>query len=197
MPLSTPEARTDIHRRAVTCTGHERGDGLWDIEGHLTDTKSYAFNNKFRGTVEPGMPVHEMWLRLTIDDQFTIQAIEAVTDYGPFRPCQDATGNFEKLVGLTIEAGWMRKVRAQVGGAAGCTHLVELLGPMATTAFQTIWPLRQSREKPAAADGASRPGAKRKPPLLDSCFAMRSDGDVARDLWPDYFADGEKGGEGS
>ena len=136
-----------------------------------------------------------MWLRLTIDDQFTIQAIEAVTDHGPFRPCQDATANFEKLVGLTIEAGWTRKVRARVGGAAGCTHLVELLGPMATTAFQTIWPLRQSRKKSAPGETSTPAAPIGKPALLDSCFAMRKDGDVAKELWPDYFASVEKGGE--
>ncbi len=181
MPLSSPDSREAIHTRAVTCSGHRRGDGWWDIEGHLVDTKTYAFDNSYRGTVEPGTPVHEMWLRLTIDDDFTIQAVEAVTDHGPFRPCPEAAANFQQLVGLTIEAGWMRRVRERLGGPAGCTHLVELLGPMATTAFQTIWPLRQGQA------AAAKPATDKKPRLIDSCYALRSDGEVAKALWPAYF----------
>lgn len=194
MPLSPPDRRTDIHTRAVTCSGHERADGMWDIEGHLVDTKTYAFENQFRGTVEPGVPVHEMWLRLTIDDDFCIQAVEAVTDHGPFRPCAQAPANFHRLVGLTIGTGWMRKVRARLGGPEGCTHLVELLGPMATTAFQTIWPLRESR-KAARPKQAPDKGPRRKPALLDSCYAMRSEGEVARELWPAYFESADKNSE--
>ena len=187
MPLSPPDRRKDIHTRAVTCSGHSRADGMWDIEGHLVDTKTYAFENRSRGTVEPGMPVHEMWLRLTIDDDFCIKEVEAVTDHGPFRPCAQANTNFHRLVGLTIGPGWMRKVRSRLGGPDGCTHMVELLGPMATTAFQTIWPLRESRRQ------TPKQAADKKPALLDSCYAMRRDGEVARQLWPAYFenADGD------
>ncbi len=189
MPLSPPNQREDIHRRVVTCSGHERFDGMWDIDGHLVDTKTYAFENQYRGTVEAGVPVHEMWLRLTIDDDFCIKEVEAVIDHGPFRPCARASANFQRLVGLTIGTGWMRKVRARLGGPAGCTHLVELLGPMATTAFQTIWPLRESR-------GAAKPkqAAEKKPGLLDSCYALRRDGEVARELWPAYFESLDEGG---
>ena len=43
MPLSEPAARQAIHNRHVHCAGFQREDGLWDIEGHIKDTKAYSF----------------------------------------------------------------------------------------------------------------------------------------------------------
>ena len=54
MPLSTVlSGRKPIHTRSIECKSFFRPDGLWDIEGHLTDIKGYPFFNKFRGEVEP------------------------------------------------------------------------------------------------------------------------------------------------
>ena len=105
MPLSAPQAREHIHTRDITCTGYRRDDGLWDIEGHLTDTKTYAFSNDERGEVPPGVPVHEMWIRLTVNDTLEIKDVEAATDYSPFALCRDVTPNFQRLIGLRIGAG--------------------------------------------------------------------------------------------
>ena len=66
MPLSPPTARKLLHTRTVSCHGYQRDDGLWDIEGHLVDGKTYGFDNDHRGVVNAGEPVHEMWLRLSI-----------------------------------------------------------------------------------------------------------------------------------
>ena len=41
MPLSTSAPRQLMHNRAIECRGYQREDGLWDIEGHLVDTKTY------------------------------------------------------------------------------------------------------------------------------------------------------------
>ncbi len=141
MPLSAPAAREPIHTRRVTCQGYRRADGLWDIEGHLTDVKSYAFHTEERGHMEPGDPIHQMWMRLTVDDGLTVQAVEAVTEHSPYRACGSILPNFQTLVGLRIGPGWTRAVKERLGGPKGCTHLVELLGPLATTAFQTVFPI--------------------------------------------------------
>ncbi|MFQ5971951.1 MAG: DUF2889 domain-containing protein [Alphaproteobacteria bacterium] len=180
MALPEPAQRELIHERHVHCHGYRRADGLWDIEGHLTDTKTYDFENQDRGTVEAGTPVHDMWIRLTIDDRFLVRDVIAVTDRGPFRVCADITPNFQRLKGLKIGPGWSRNVRRLLGGTEGCTHLVELLGPMATTAFQTIFPLRQ-RE----AESKRTPG--RKPRLLNTCHVFKSDGETVRKHWPEFY----------
>ena len=40
MPLSAPAARERLHTRQIECHGYRRADGLFDIEGHSTDTKT-------------------------------------------------------------------------------------------------------------------------------------------------------------
>jgi hypothetical protein len=184
MPLSEPAAREPLHTRTVTCHGYRRADGLWDIEGHITDVKTYAFDNDWRGTVEPGDPVHDMWIRLTLTDDFLVTAVEAVTDKSPFQVCGGIAGNFQRLVGLRIGPGWTRRIRELLGGVEGCTHLVELLGPVATTAFQTIYPaLARERQRRQEAG----PPTGERPRLLDTCHAFRSDGEVVRRLWPAHY----------
>lgn len=173
MPLPPPVEREPIHTRRVICRGYRRADGLWDIEGHIVDTKAYAFDNAWRGRVEPGVPVHDMSLRLTLDDELTVIEAVATTDHGPFEICPAITSAFASLAGLRIGKGWRRAVQERVGGIKGCTHLVELLGPVATTAFQTIMPLREKRPP--------LPGAPEQPPRhLDTCHALRRDGPVVR-----------------
>ena len=185
MPLSASADREHIHTRNVECRGYRRADGLWDVEGHLTDVKAYPFTNDFRGTITPGEPLHDMWLRVTVDDTLTIVAAEAVTDNGPYHLCGDITPNFQRLVGLSIRPGFTRKVRENLGGVHGCTHLVELLGPMATTAFQTIYPMLM-REKSERGEEAPS-GEKRRPALLNSCHAYASDGEIVKRHWPDFY----------
>ncbi len=179
MSLPPPVPREPIHRRLVECRGYRRADGLWDIEGHLTDTKSYPFTSEHRGRLEPGDPVHDMWLRLTVDDDLTVVDAVAVTDAGPFAICGDIAPAFAKLIGLRIGPGWRGAIRERLGGVHGCTHLVELLGPLATAAFQTIFPLK-SRQ--AAASDDDRP-----PVLLDTCHAFARDGEVVRRRYPRWY----------
>jgi hypothetical protein len=186
MSLSNPVARNHLHTRQVQCQGFRRADGLWDIEAHMTDVKTYVVENQDRGPIPPGEPVHDMWLRLTLTDAFEITAIEAVTDKSPFSLCPDITGNFQRLVGLSIGAGFTRTVRELLGGVAGCTHLVELLGPAATTAFQTIYPvLSQERRSGAGVPGPdAAPG--RRPALINTCHAFAETSPVVARLWPDF-----------
>jgi Protein of unknown function (DUF2889) len=179
MSLSPPAARDPIHHRRIDCRGYRRADGLWDIEGHLSDTKSYPFVNSFRGELKPGEPVHDMWLRLTLDDELTVVAAEAATLAGPFAICPAITPAFAKLEGLRIGPGWRRAVQARLGGVHGCTHLVELLGPLATTAYQTIHAWRARHEPQLERD--------RPPSHLDSCHALARDGEVVRAHYPRWY----------
>jgi Protein of unknown function (DUF2889) len=60
MSLSPPAPREPIHHRRIDCRGYRRADGFWDIEGHLTYPKSYAFANSYLGEIWPGEPIHDM-----------------------------------------------------------------------------------------------------------------------------------------
>ena len=139
MPLSPPSKRKLLHRRTVTCEGHLRDDGLMDIEGHLVDTKSYDFPNNDRGGHIPaGEPLHGISARIALDEKLTIIEAEACMDYTPYHYCKEIAPVFSQIAGIRIGAGWMAKIRDIMGGTQGCTHITELLGPMATTAFQTM-----------------------------------------------------------
>lgn len=179
MPLSAPADREPLHRRQVECRGYRRQDGLFDIEGHLIDTKSYAFTNMERGELKPGDPVHEMWLRVTIDEGMVIRDIEASTEASPYRICPEVAPGFAQLKGLRIGPGFHRAVAERLGGNKSCTHIVELLRPLATTAYQTLAVLMKKRE-------AERPQG-RKPWIIDTCYAHRSDGEKVRERWPEFY----------
>jgi hypothetical protein len=181
MPLSDPTPREPLHTRQIECRGFKRADGLWDIEGHMTDVKSYTFSNRWRGEIAPGTPLHQMWVRITIDHRLTILEIEAVTDHAPFRVCPEITPNFQRLKGLRIGSGFNSKVKELVGGTEGCTHLVELMGPIATTAFQTMANQRRG-ELPRDPDQPRRP-----PPMLNTCHAFASDGEVVEIEFPEFY----------
>ena len=111
MPLPPPHDREELHHRRTDFRGFRRADGLWDIEGRLTDVKSDAFNNAYRGEIKPGEALHDMWIRLTIDDDFLIRDVGASTDEGPFEVCPAVTPDFKKMIGVTIAAGWRREIR--------------------------------------------------------------------------------------
>ena len=180
MPLSKPAQRKHIHSRDIHCRGFEREDGFWDIEASLVDSKAYSFKNVDRGTVNSGEPVHAMTIRLTVDDALVVLAAEAAIDASPFDLCADIAPRFRALKGLCIAPGWKKAVRKHFAGTKGCTHLTEmLLGPLATTAFQTIVPLR---EKKLAAKTGGEP-----PALLNSCHAFADTGPVIKRQWPEFF----------
>jgi hypothetical protein len=185
MPLSPPAPREMLHRRAIDIRGWKRADGLYDIEAHLEDTKAYPFENDDRGTIVPGEPLHGLFLRLTVNEEMEIVAAEAASDFTPYGICPGAAPNFARLAGLKVGPGFNRAVAERVGGVLGCTHLREVLGQMATVAFQTLYPIRAAKEQAETARAlASGHAPKRKPAMLGSCIAYAPDSPVAQARWP-------------
>ena len=179
MPLPPPAPRTPIHTRTFDCRGYERDDGLWDIEGHLRDTKAFDWRRREGMTDLPaGDPVHDMWIRLTIDLDMKIHAALAVTDSSPYRACGDITPNFSALVGRTIERGWTKGLRAAIGGSHGCTHMWELLGRVAAVAYQSTGQAR-ARHRPVASD--------RIPYQFMSCHMYTPDSVATLERWPHLY----------
>lgn len=186
MPLSPPDAdREPIHTRSMECRSFRRSDGLWDIEGHLTDIKSYSFFNDFRGEIPPGEPLHDMWLRLTVDRDFMVREVEVTTDKGPYEICPAILPQFQKLKGLKIGPGWNRRVRENLGGSRGCAHLVDLLRPIATVAFHTV----QWSDSAPANKGETRERVSRPP--LNTCHVWAADGEKVRTEFPEFYTGDE------
>jgi hypothetical protein len=177
--LPPPAERERLHTRRYEFGGYRRSDGLWDIEGHMTDSKTYAFQNRHRGEVQAGEALHDMWIRLTIDEELVVHDSEAATAAGPFAVCPAIAPNFKRMIGVRLGRGWRQTVRERLSGVEGCTHLMEMLLAMATVAYQSLYPVlaKKAQENP-------RPG---KPPLIDSCHAFKSDGEIVKTQWPEHY----------
>ena len=182
MTHSAPAPRQLLHRRIVQCSGYRREDGLWEIEGRMVDTKTYPFPNEDRGgVIHAGEPLHDLRIRLTVDDQFWIREVEARTDASPFGLCPAIVDRYQRLVGVRIGSGWSLKIKELFNGVQGCTHMTELLGPVATTLFQTIYGQRYDEED-------AKPAAERAPPpVLNTCHALASHGPVVKKRWPRFY----------
>lgn len=185
MPLSKPAERTQLHTRNIVCEGFARDDGLWDIEATLIDTKRIPSSNHDRGTIPPGTPIHHMVVRITLDLDMVIQEVETSITHTPFRICPQAALKMQNLKGLGIGPGWMREVRARIANTEGCTHLIELLGPLSTTAYQTMHQALEARARQSVSDHweTQRPA----PRILNQCHSLASDSEVVKVVWPEFY----------
>ena len=190
MPLSEPAPRELLHLRDIELRGYRREDGLFDIEARLTDTKTYAFSNVDRGQIEPGVPLHRMLARMTLNTEMEITAFEATTEFGPYAICPTAAPNFARLTGLRVGRGFLKAANERIGGVHGCTHLRELLGQMGTVAFQTLFAVRVKREMaPNAVANAEQPAPEKisRPMVLGTCLAYAPDSPVVARQWPQFY----------
>lgn len=140
MPLSSSSvARTPQHIRQVNYRSYEREDGLWDIEGELLDTKAIDLPRpNGEGIRKAGDPIHHMLIRVTVNTQLVVQAIEASMEAHPVQGCPGALDAMQRMVGCSMMRGWRKSIEANLAGIAGCTHMRELLQNMATATFQSI-----------------------------------------------------------
>ena len=183
MPLPRPTNRALAHTRVVTCKGFKRNDALWDIEGQIVDTKPYRFENKDRGGwIESGEALHDMSIRLTINLNLEVVDAKAIIDHSPYNYCKCVVATVKNLIGLSIAPGWTVKSKLAMGANRGCTHLTELLGPVATTAIQTI-----SSEKMQRNTVESDRSQTSKSFFIDTCHALAACSPVVKDHWPEQY----------
>ena len=164
--------RERVHTRTITLDGYARSDGLIDVEGEIMDVKTYDFPNKERGVIHANEPLHHMKVRIAIDHGLQIKEAEAETIAGPYAICPSATLGFDQLVGITIGPGWRNKVRQAIGGITGCTHITELMGPVATVAIQTLYG-EEARQK--RLQGMSNEESHDVSALTNSCIGHAED----------------------
>ena len=175
--------RTHVHTRSVEYRGFRRDDGLWDIEAELTDTKTYAHETPDRGTLNAGVPLHGMAIRLTVDDAMTISDVAVRMPSAPFPECQQAKPPMSQLIGCTLGRGWRKAIEQALGGTRGCAHLRELLFNMATVGYQTIPHYRNHLRRLA---GLPEPVLKHPPAHLGQCLAWDFDGPVVKRHRPEF-----------
>lgn len=186
--LNAP-ARHLLHTRQVTCTGYLRSDGLFDIEGRLLDTKGCDGEMPF-GTIPAGSTVHQMYLLMTVDADLVIQHVEARSEVAPMPSCAKINPAYAALKGLKITSGFRKAVAERVGGMQGCTHLTELLGPMAATLIQSTAPIFYQQ---LCLREAQDPDFKApKHWVIGTCHTYRPDGDAVRMHWPEHYTPAQR-----
>lgn len=174
MPLPAAAPRQIKHTRPVTYRGYLRDDGLWDIEGEMRDLKSEVFDIPGEGVWQPGEPLHNMAIRVTVDERLVVQDIAVAMDDFPHQECPSAQDSMRRMIGCAMGPGWRQAIDRNLKGVQGCAHLRELLFNMATVAFQTI--------------PSSFEPAQGQPPLhLGKCKAWDFDGPLVERQLPMFF----------
>jgi hypothetical protein len=122
-----------------------------------------------------------------VTDDLVVQDAVAVTDASPYPMCVDANTRISELKGLKIQAGWTNECKRRLGGAKGCTHVLELLGPVATTAYQTLVVLRSQQPDKRRDDGT--------PVKINTCYAYADNSELVKDRWPAHYKGARRAGD--
>ena len=172
-----------MHRRSVECEGYLRDDGLWEVEARLVDTKPFVQHDRYRGVLQPGDPVHDITLRLAIDDRMTIIEAETTMRSTPYPTCIEVEPILQRLVGERIGKGWRELVRQKIGRLETCTHLAELLGPAVTALYQTMSLGKSPESRDALEDQRS---SGERPFFVGGCHSWRTDGPIVAEMFPQF-----------
>jgi hypothetical protein len=183
MPLPVSEVERElVHTRRLRLEGYKRADGLWDIEAFLSDVKSHDFQLA-SGVRRAGQEVHDMRVRITIDREFNVIDVLAVSDAVPYPGgCETITPEYRKLIGLNLLRGFRKQAAELLGGVRGCTHINELLGLLPTAAIQTF-----AGQMPEQTDKT------RKPFQLDQCHALETSTETVRKYYPKWHRERKAG----
>lgn len=179
--LPAPAPRQLAHRRMVDCAAFRRDDGLWDVDARLTDLKPFPHDDLARGPRAPADPVHRMTLRLTVDASMTIVDAAAAMEDVPYPTCLAVPPRVGALAGMRLVGGWRDAVKARLPRLSACTHLVELIGPAATTLYQAM-----SHEAPRPDRPVTPMVAPTTPYFIGGCWSWRADGPAVAQFFPQF-----------
>lgn len=175
LPPDTPQRQLK-HRRRLDIEIYSRPDGLWEVEAELTDTKTRVAH-MVDGPREPGVPIHQLRLRLVINRELDILQAGSASDWVPYAGHCEAHGDaYAGLQGLNLLKGFRKAVQQRLGGVRGCTHLTELAQTLPTAVIQGM--VGEVLDVRGTAPDA------RQPFQIDRCHALRSDGEAVRLHYP-------------
>lgn len=183
LPVTPSDQRRLLHRRALDVQVYARDDGLYEVEGRLTDTKTRDIPMA-GGTRHAGEPIHDMVLHLIVDAQLNIHFASSETRWMPYPGACDQHGDaYQRLVGLNLMKGFRLGVKDRLAGIKGCTHLTELCQVLPTAVIQAFAGL--------VIDTRDGDGSGAPPFQLDKCHALRRDGATVLSHYPRWFRNGE------
>ena len=178
LPTASPERQLK-HRRNIDVQIYSRGNGLWEVDAHITDVRSSDIQMTF-GVLPAGQPIHDMLLRLVVDERFNIVEAGAQTAAMPYRGECDSYGDlYGRLVGLNLMRGFRHAVKERLGGVQGCTHITELSQVLPTAVVQAF--------AGVVIDTRGQHEDSQQPFQIDRCHALRSDGPAVRNFYPRWY----------
>jgi hypothetical protein len=178
-PFEPEVSREELHFRRIDMRGFKRSDGLYELEGRVIDRKAKDFVPHSGGRFVPANePVHNLGVRLVFDDQMEIHDVQTFTEAAPYAQCPEGGRALQSIKGLRMTSGWSKEVRSRLGGARSCTHLMDLLIPLATVAVQSLSELNKARPERVDATG--------RPVKIDSCYAYGAERELVRSRWPEF-----------
>lgn len=178
LPPAAPQRQLK-HRRQIDVQVFDRGNGLWEVDATICDTKTREWPMS-DGPRPAGTPIHDMLLRLVVNEQFDIVEAGSQTRWMPYTGvCTEHGDVYQRLVGLNLMQDFRKRLRERVGGVLGCTHITELAQILPTAVVQGF--VGYVLDTRGAAEGAP------KPFQIDRCHALKSSGEVVRLHLPRWY----------
>ncbi|HWH81429.1 MAG TPA: DUF2889 domain-containing protein [Burkholderiaceae bacterium] len=180
MALPTAASERQLkHRRSIDVQVYARGNGLWEVDAHIADVRTHATALP-TGVRPAGEPIHEMLLRLVVDERFNVVEAGARTIAMPYPgACDDYGDAYGRLAGLNLMRGFRQAARERLGGVQGCTHLTELTQVLPTAVVQAF--AGEVFDTSGEAEGSAQPFQ------IDRCHALRADGPTVATHYPRWY----------
>ena len=180
--MALPTAASDRqlkHRRSIDVQIYARGHGLWEVDARITDVRA-SDTLMATGMLPAGAPIHEMLLRLVVDERFNVVEAGAETLAMPYPgDCSDYGDLYGRLVGLNLMRGFRHGVKERLGGIQGCTHITELTQVLPTAVVQAF--------AGEVIDTRGDSAESTQPFQIDRCRALRADGPAVKTYYPRWY----------
>lgn len=180
--MALPTAASDRqlkHRRNIDVQIYARGNGLWEVDARITDVRP-CDTRMATGLLPAGAPIHEMLLRLVVDERFNVVEAGAETFAMPYPgDCSDYGDLYGRLVGLNLMRGFRHGVKERLGGIQGCTHITELTQVLPTAVVQAF--------AGEVLDTRGDSPESTQPFQIDRCRALRADGAAVKTYYPRWY----------
>ena len=188
MPLPpATQQRVLKHTRTIQVQFFYRDDELWDIDAHFTDVKTHDLF--LTSIVIPAKrPLHNLWLRLTINGQGTIVDAHVSFEDVPFEGyCENIHSRYKQLIGLNVLHHFRPDLHDGFKGINGCTHMNELAEAVPSVAMQVfVFGEEEARVKAAFQKSGERPFH------LDQCHCMDTSGPAVEKFYPVWSIHAER-----
>ncbi len=190
MALPTSASNRQLkHRRSIDVQIYARGNGLWEVDAHITDVRSRE-TRMATGMLPAGQPIHDMLLRLVVDERFDVIEAGAETRAMPYPgECNNYGDVYGRLVGLNLLKGFRHAVKERLGGIQGCTHITELTQVLPTAVVQAL--------ADEVLDTRSDAADSQPPFFIDRCHALRADGRTVKTYFPRWYRAPQNGAAAS